>query len=334
MTPAERVKFIPVLEKKGLSTRTSCGLLEIARSRLAYKPRVNPEREMLRQVIREEALGHPVYGYRRIHYRLTKKRKIPVTISRVYRIWRAEGLALKPIRKKRGRKYGQGLQSPPKALYPNHVWTYDFLKLRLYNGNYVRILALLDEFTRECLGFYMARSIPSSKVLEFLQGVIATRGVVPEFLRSDNGPEFIEKSLNAWLKEQGTRPVFITPGSPWENGKCESFNGKFRTEFLNRNIHYSLKVLQIQAGWWRKHYNQERPHSALGYQTPEEFAQAWYDKHQDTKETKRIETEKPRPEPNALPTVAIQSTPLKPVDGLSTLEDPKSPNHTLQINLV
>lgn len=327
------MQFIPVLEKKGLSNRQSCHLLDIARSRLAYTPRVNPQRDAVKEIIREEALKHPVYGYRRIHWRLTKKRGIPVTTSMVYRIWRSEGLALKPQRKKRGRRYGQGLQPPPKALYPNHVWTYDFLKLRLHHGGYLRILALLDEFTRECLGFHIARSIPASKVLEFLQEVIAERGVAPEYLRSDNGPEFIEKSLNAWLNEQGTRPVFITPGSPWENGKCESFNGKFRAEFLDRNIHYSLKMLQIQANWWRKHYNQERPHSALDYQTPSEFAQAWADKHQETKETKSVKDEKPQEEVNSSLNAVIQPIPSKqPGRGL-TPEGQNSLNHTLQINL-
>jgi putative transposase len=286
MTPAERVKQLPVLEQKGISRRNGCELLSVCRSRLFYQPRPNLEREQLSQVIREEALRHPTYGYRRIGWRLRQKRGIAVYDSRVYRLWHKAGLSLKRSKKKR-KRVGQGEQPPPRALYPNHVWTYDFVKLRLRNGSYVRILVLLDEFTRECLGFFMARSIPASKVLAFLQAVMAQRGAVPEYLRSDNGPEFIEAALNAWLKEQGVRPTFITPGSPWENGKCESFNGKFRKEFLDRNVHFSLRMLQIQAEWWRNYYNQERPHSSLDYQTPSEFAQAWYNQQKENQETKK-----------------------------------------------
>ena len=278
------MKQLPVLDQKGISCRSGCELLSICRSRLFYQARPNLEREQLSQVIREEALKHPTYGYRRIAWRLRKKRGIAVHDSRVYRLWHKAGLSLKRSKKKR-KRVGQGEQPPPRSLYPNHVWTYDFVKLRLRNGSYVRILVLLDEFTRECLGFFMARSIPASKVLAFLKAVMAERGAVPEYLRSDNGPEFIEAGLNAWLKEQGIRPTFITPGSPWENGKCESFNGKFREEFLNRQAHFSLRMLQIQAEWWRNYYNQERPHSALDYQPPSEFAQAWYNQQKESKET-------------------------------------------------
>lgn len=286
MTPAERVDQLPLLENKGLSQRESCELLSVCRSRLFYQARPNPDREQLTEAIREEALKHPTYGYRRISWRLNAKRGISVHDSRVYRLWRKSGLSLKRGKKRRKRT-GQGEQPPPRALYPNHVWTYDFVKLRLSNGSYLRILVLLDEFTRECLGFFIARSIPASKVLTFLQSVMAERGAVPEYLRSDNGPEFIEAALNAWLKEQGVRPTFITPGSPWENGKCESFNGKFRQEFLDRNVHFSLRMLQIQSEWWRNYYNQERPHSALDYQTPAEFAQAWYNQQKENQETQK-----------------------------------------------
>jgi putative transposase len=295
---------VPLLEKKGLSVRESCALLSVCRSGRYYQARPNAERESLRQVVREEALRHPTYGYRRIAWRLKTRRGLVVHASRVYRLWRLEGLALPPRRKKRNKRVGQGEQPPPRALYPNHVWTYDFVKVRLRNGGYLRILVLLDEFTRECLGFYIARSIPASKVLSFLQGVIASRGGGPEYLRSDNGPEFIESCLNAWLKEQGTRPVFITPGSPWENGKCESFNGKFRAEFLDRHVHFSLKMLQIQAEWWRSYYNRERPHSALDYQTPAAFAQAWYHEHrqktQDTQATQENRSIQDRETPRTL----------------------------------
>jgi putative transposase len=278
MTPVERIQAVPLLEAKGISQRKACYLLRVCRSRLSYHPRQNEEREALRKEIRNQALKHPTYGYRRVWAVL---RKPTLHKSRVYRLWKVEGLALPPKKRKRRKRFGQGFLSPPKALYPNHVWTYDFVKVWLRNGQGIRILTLIDECTRECLGLYIARSIPASKVLEFLKQVMQERQGIPEYLRSDNGPEFIETSLNQWLREKGTRPVFITPGSPWENGKCESFNGKFRDEFLNRHIHTSLKMLQVQAEWWRQYYNKERPHSALDYQTPFEFTQAWYNQHRE-----------------------------------------------------
>lgn len=277
MTPVERIKQIPLLVEKGFSQRESCRMLNICRSRLIYRQVKNPEKEMLRSRIRALSLKHPVYGYRRIWAILTRKEGLNVHKSQIYRLWRAEGLSLKRGRKKK-KRVGKGELPPPLASYPNHVWTYDFLKVRLVNGQSARILALVDEFTRECLGFHIARSIPAEVVRSFLEQIISEQGRIPEYMRSDNGPEFIEKALNAWLREQGTRPTFITPGSPWENGKCESFNGKFRKEFLDRHMHLTLKGLQIQSEWWRQHYNTERPHSALDYQTPSEFAQAWYNR--------------------------------------------------------
>lgn len=230
---------------------------------------------MLRQETRKASLRHPTYGYRRVWAKLVKQYP-GLHRSRLYRIWKGEGLALPPKKKRRGRKMGEGPRMPHRARYPNHVWCYDFVKVRLATGQSVRILTLLDECTRESLGLFIAISIPASKVRSFLEEAAQRRGCLPEYLRSDNGPEFIEQALNQWLQENGTRPIFIQPGSPWQNGKCESFNGKFREEFLDRHPHLTLKELTIRTEWWRSYYNQERPHSSLDYKTPSEFANLWY----------------------------------------------------------
>lgn len=145
---------------------------------------------------------------------------------------------------------------------------------QLANGKKVRLLNIIDEFSRECYTIEIKRSMGAKDVLDCLMVTMAIYGI-PWFIRSDNGSEFIEAALRAWLQSQGTKTLYIQPASPWQNGKCESFNGKFRDEFLNREIFTSLAQLQIQAEWWRQYYNKERPHSALEYQTPGEFRADW-----------------------------------------------------------
>ena len=149
----------------------------------------------------------------------------------------------------------------------NHVWSYDFVKAMTHDGRALRILVVLDEYTRECLALRVARRFGSLQVIETLADVMLVRGI-PEHIRSDNGPEFIAEELRKWLGKVGTRTLYIEPGSPWENGYCESFNGKLRDEFLNGEIFYSLKEAQILTERWRVEYNTERPHSALGYRPP------------------------------------------------------------------
>jgi hypothetical protein len=149
----------------------------------------------------------------------------------------------------------------------NHVWSYDFVKAMTHDGRALRILVVIDEYTRECLALRVARRLGSLQVIETLADVMLVRGI-PEHIRSDNGPEFIAEELRKWLGRVGTRTLYIEPGSPWENGYCESFNGKLRDEFLNPEIFYSLKEAQILTERWRVEYNTERPHSALGYRPP------------------------------------------------------------------
>jgi putative transposase len=217
-------------------------------------------------------MKNPRYGYRRIHALLKREGLIP-DIKTVQRLWKEEKLAVKPSKRKRKRR-GAGFPYPPKACFYKHIWTYDFMQDQLANGKKVRLLNIVDEFTRECHKIEVKRSMGAKDVLDCLMRTMSVAGI-PWFIRSDNGSEFIEQGLREWLASQGTRTLYVQPGSPWENGKCESFNGKFRDEFLNRELFYSFKQLQVQAEWWRNHYNTERPHSALKYQTPGEFRQAW-----------------------------------------------------------
>lgn len=157
-----------------------------------------------------------------------------------------------------------------KAEKPNQVWTYDFVFDQSVSGRSLKMLTLIDEFTRECLAVEVGISIRSERVRKILQRVCADKGS-PELMRSDNGSEFIGKAVNEWLAKNGIKPIFIEPGKPWQNGKGESFNGKLRDECLSREWFSSVKEAQVVIEGWRKFYNEERPHSSLGYLTPLEF---------------------------------------------------------------
>jgi len=186
----------------------------------------------------------------------------------VQRIWRREGLKVPRKQRPRGRLWlddGSCARLGPERR--NHVWSYDFVEARTHDGRKVRPMTLIDEFTRECLAIRVARRFDSLGVLETMADVMLMRGV-PEHIRSDNGPEMTAKIVRQWLANVGAKTVCIEPGSPWENGYCESFNGKLRDELLNGEIFYSLKEAKVVIGRWRHHYNTVRPHSSLGYRPP------------------------------------------------------------------
>jgi putative transposase len=207
------------------------------------------------------------YGYRRITIELNKA-GWQVGKDRVQRIWRREGLKVPQKQRPRGRLWlndGSCLRLRPERA--NHVWAYDFVKAMTHDGRALRLLVLLDEYTRECLAIRVARRLGSLEVIETLAEVMMWRGI-PGHIRSDNGPEFIAQELRKWLAKVGTGTLYIEPGSPWENGYCESFNGKLRDECLNGEIFYSLKEAQVVIEHWRVEYNTRRPHSALGYRPP------------------------------------------------------------------
>jgi len=191
-----------------------------------------------------------------------------VNHKRVERIWRREGLKVPKKQPKRGRLWlndGSCLRLRPE--YRNHVWSYDFVMARTSNGRPLRMLNIIDEYTRECLCIKVARKITAQDVLEELFDLIVEKGL-PDHIRSDNGPEFTAKAVREWLSKIGVKTLFIEPGSPWENGYIESFNGKFRDELLNGEIFTTLLEARVLIENWRREYNQIRPHSSLGYRPP------------------------------------------------------------------
>jgi putative transposase len=207
------------------------------------------------------------YGYRRITA-LLRRAGWQVGKDRVQRIWRREGLKVPQKQKARGRLWlndGSCVRLRPERA--KHVWSYDFVSTVTHDGRTLQLLPLIDEYTRECLAIRVARRLGSQEVIETLAEAMLVRGI-PEHLRSDNGPEFIARESRKWLGSLGTGTLYIEPGSPWENGYCESFNGKLRDELLNGEIFYSLKEAQIVIEQWRVEYNTRRPHSALGYRPP------------------------------------------------------------------
>ncbi len=207
------------------------------------------------------------YGYRRIREMLVAE-GWRVNVKRVYRIWRREGLKVPTKQPKRGRLWlndGSCVRLRPER--PNHVWSYDFVQDRTQDGRAFRMLVVLDEFTRRCLAISVARRLRSDDVLQCLTDLFVTHGP-PEHIRSDNGPEFVAINVRAWLGRIGVRTLYIEPGSPWENGYCESLNSKLRDELLNGEIFTTLREAQVLIENWRRHYNAVRPHSSIGYRPP------------------------------------------------------------------
>jgi putative transposase len=197
---------------------------------------------------------------------------IEVGKDRVQRIWRREGLKVPKKQPKRGRLWlNDGSCMRLRPAYPNHVWSFDFVEARTNDGRRLRLMTLIDEFSRKCLAIDVARRINAIDVIETLADVMLFEGI-PAYIRSDNGPEMVAKVLRQWLTGLGSKSLYIEPGSPWENGYCESFNGKLRDELLNGEIFYSLKEAQAVIEKWRIHYNTRRPHSALGYRPPAPLA--------------------------------------------------------------
>ncbi len=254
-------------KKYGISERYACRVLQQWRGTQRYWPIYRSDEDALTRAIIGLAGEYGRYGYRRITA-LLQARGWPVGKDRVQRIWRREGLKVPQKQKPRARLWlndGSCLRLRPERA--NHVWSYDFVSAKTHDGRSIRMLTLIDEYTRECLAIRVARRLGRYEVIEALGDVMLFRGI-PENIRSDNGAEFVAKELRQWLAKVGTGTLYIEPGSPWENGYCESFNGKLRDECLNGEIFYSLKEAQIIIERWRVLYNTLRPHSALGYRPP------------------------------------------------------------------
>ncbi len=250
-----------------VSERRACRVLGQPRSTQRY-PKVAPDdEELLREKVIKLASAYGRYGYRRVTALLRNQGWI-VNHKRVERIWREEGLKVPQKQPKRGRLWlndGSVIRLRPE--FPKHVWSYDFMQDRTHNGVPYRILNVIDEYTRECLAVKVARRLTHKEVLEVLTDLFLERGV-PVHIRSDNGSEFTAKKVRDYLSRLEIKPLFIEPGSPWENGYIESFNGKMRDELLAGEIFYSITEAQVIIEQWRWHYNQIRPHSALGYKPP------------------------------------------------------------------
>jgi len=228
---------------------------------------VRDDEEPLTRAIVSLACQYGRYGYRQITGMLQND-GWRVNHKRVERIWRQEGLKVPAKQPKRRRLWlNDGSMIRLRPEYKNHVWAYDFVVDRTRDGRPLRMLTVIDEYTRECLAISVRRSFKATDVQEELAGLMVEYGT-PECIRSDNGPEIIEKSLREWLGRLGVGPLFIEPGSPWENGYIESFNGKLRNELLNGEIFDTVLEAQVLTGYWRTEYNTVRPHSSLGYRPP------------------------------------------------------------------
>lgn len=262
-----------LVEQETLSHRRCAALVGVSRNTPFQTPRSIENEALVRRIL-ELAKANNRYGYRRVHGYLCEQEGWQVNVKRVHRIWKEHRLQVRK-RKRRRRKNNYCLLLPQRAKSPNHVWTLDFVQDSLRNGRKIRLLTVVDEFTRECLAIRVERSLQSQDVIETLQLLFQDKGT-PLYLRSDNGAEFIARSLQGFLAAYGTRPLFIDPGSPWQNGKCESFNGRLRDECLNAEWWGSLREAQNVIEQWREHYNTRRPHSSLGYWTPMQFAHHWY----------------------------------------------------------
>jgi putative transposase len=237
------------------------------RSTQRNRPRGRDDEERLTADIVALARYYGRYGYRRIAELLRRAGWI-VNDKRVERIWKREGLKVPAKQPKRKRLWlNDGSCVRLRAERPTHVWSYDFVQDRTHDGRAYRMLNIVDEFTRECLAIRVDRKLKGNDVIDVLSNLFIVRGV-PAYIRSDNGPEFIAQTVQDWIGVVGSRTAYITPGSPWENGYIESFNARLRDELLNGEIFCSLREAQIVIEQWRRHYNQERPHSSLGYKPP------------------------------------------------------------------
>ena len=226
------------------------------------------DEERLTADLVELARRHGRLGYRKIAEMLRSTAGWIVNDKRVERIWRREGLKVPAKQSKQGRIWSaDGSCIRLRAERPNHVWSYDFVEDRTHEGRKYRMLNLIDEFTHECLAIRVDRKLKSTDVIDLLSDQFILRGV-PEHIRSDNGPEFVAKAVQDWVRAVGTKTAYIERGSPWENGFIESFNARLRDELLDGEIFYSLAEARIVIESWRRHYNTVRPHGSLGYKPP------------------------------------------------------------------
>jgi putative transposase len=270
VSPASRRRAVKYLVAEGLSTATqACRALDLARSSFYLVSRKNPRSQKLNHKIVQLSEEHPRYGYRRITALLRRGGR-KVNLKRVQRVRRAAGLQVRKKQKRRrrlGPRNGQRLRAERR----NQVWSWDLIYDQTEHGRTLRILTLIDEYTKQALAIHLGYSIRAVDAITVLEAAIERYGA-PEHVRSDNGPEFIAQAIQDWLADQQIQTLYIEPGSPWEQAYIESFHDKLRDECLNREMFPSLAEARIILEQWRVDYNQHRPHSALGYLTPDQFS--------------------------------------------------------------
>jgi transposase InsO family protein len=260
-----------VQQKLGVTERRACAALSQSRGLQRRKPLRPDDEEALTADIIKLATQYGRYGYKRITALLRSEGWV-VNHKRIERIWRREALKVPQKHRKKGRLYlndGSCIRLRPN--WPNHVWAYDFVAERLKCGRKIRTLTVIDEYTRECLSLRTDYRLGADEVMDVLTDLFIARGI-PDHIRSDNGSEFTANSIKAWLYNLKVKTLYIEPGSPWENGYNESFNGRLRDELLNGETFYTLKEAQVILEQWRHHYNHIRPHTSLGYKPPAPMA--------------------------------------------------------------
>ena len=250
-----------------VSERRACRVLGQARSTQRHRPESSEYEDRLVRQMTELATQYGRYGYHRITG-ILRWAGWRVNHKRIERLWRREGLKVPRKQPKRRRLWlGDGSCIRRRPEHRNHVWAYDFVADRTRDGRPLKMLTIVDEYTRECLAIHVERRMRSIDVLQVLADLFLERGA-PMYIRSDNGPEFAAILIRQWLKRVDVETLFIEPGSPWENGYVESFNGKLRDELLDGEIFYTLHEAKVIIGRWRREYNTIRPHSSLGYRPP------------------------------------------------------------------
>jgi putative transposase len=270
VSPSNRRRAVRYCVEEGLSPAVAaCRALGLARSTFYRSSHLSMESRAMRQEIMTLSEQHPRYGYRRVTA-LLRRGGSSINAKRVQRVRREQGLQVSK-KQRRMRRIGLSTAERQRATKANQVWSWDFVEDQTENGSRFRILTLLDEHTRRCLATHVAWSIRAVDVITVVEAAMERYGV-PQHLRSDNGPEFIAYAIQDWLQEKQVKAIYIKPGSPWENGHIESFHDKLRDELLNREVFGRLLEARVVIEQWRCEYNQNRPHSSLGYQTPEEFA--------------------------------------------------------------
>lgn len=274
MSPTRRREAVAkAMASFQVSERWACRALGVPRSTQRYVGSEREREEELLLRIRALARENPRYGYRRIRALLSRE-GWSVNLKRVHRLWRREGLKVPQVQRKRRRLgHSENGCARRRAERPDHVWSYDFIHDQTADGRGLKLLPVVDEFTRECLTIEVERGLTADEVVSTLEYLFEVRGE-PEFIRSDNGPEFIAEAVQSWLSRRGAKTLYIAPGSPWENAYSETFNSRLRDELLDREQFETLKEAKVLIEDHRLDYNHRRPHSSLGYQTPAEFAAA------------------------------------------------------------